>query len=249
MILAALAALGIDKTDFVEQIKQLDIPEFEIKFTEVDRSGIAALLAEVKVPNENKHRHLRDIQAIIERSRLSRSVKDRAIAVFERLADAEAKIHGTDVQSVHFHEVGAMDAIVDIVGSCIGFEILGIERFICSKIHIGSGFVQMAHGKYPVPPPAVTELLKGIPVYSTDIEGELITPTGAAIISTVCDSYGALPEMIVEISSYGAGTRAYDEFPNALRLFVGQSTETAEVSTVQRSTLTLIETNIDDLSP
>ncbi len=141
-----------------------------------------------------------------------------------------------------------MDAIVDVVGACIGFEMLGIERFACSKIHVGSGFAQMAHGKFPVPPPAVAELLSGVPIYSTEIEGELITPTGAAIISTVCDSYGAIPEMTVEATAYGAGTRKYDGFPNVLRLIVGESVAD-EPRTTNNDQLTLIETNIDDLSP
>src|SRR6185369_15561992 len=152
------------------------------------------------------------------------------------------------LEKVHFHEVGAMDAIVDVVGACIGFEMLGIERFECSKIHVGSGFVKIAHGTFPVPPPAVVELLTGIPTYSAEIEGELITPTGAAIISTVCDSYGVLPEMKVEVTSYGAGTREYTDFPNVVRLMLGE-TANAKVANVSTDRLILIETNIDDISP
>jgi uncharacterized protein (TIGR00299 family) protein len=158
------------------------------------------------------------------------------------LADAEAKVHGVDVEHIHFHEVGAMDAIVDIVGSCIGFEMLGIERFACSKIHVGSGFVDMAHGKFPVPPPAVVELLNGIPYYSTEIEGELATPTGVAIVSTLCEEHSS--EIKVEKVGYGAGTREYKGFPNALRLILGN---TAEATATDKPLL--IETNLDDLSP
>ena len=146
-----------------------------------------------------------------------------------------------------------MDAIIDVVGACIGFEMLGIEKFACSRIHVGSGFAQMAHGKFPIPPPAVAELLKNAPVYSTEIEGELITPTGAAIIATVCDEFGQIPEMRLEKTAYGAGTREYKNFPNALRLILGeietQRRRDAESFKGKSENLLLIETNIDDLTP
>ena len=155
MILGALVALGVDENALVEQIKLLDITDFSIEFSTKNKSGISAVYADVKVPQENAHRHLHTIEKIIEDSRLSEKVKKRAIKIFKRLAAAEAKIHGIEIEKVHFHEVGAMDAIIDVVGACIGFEMLGIEKFACSKIHVGSGFVQMAHGKFPIPPPAV----------------------------------------------------------------------------------------------
>ncbi len=253
MILGGLIALGVDKDDLVRELQSLSTAEFNIEIRKVDRSGIAATHVKVIVPEEQAHRHLRDIEKIIHDSSLSDLVKSRSIAIFSRLAEAEAKVHGIDIQKVHFHEVGAMDAIIDVVGSCIGFEQLGIERFVCSKIHAGSGFVQMAHGKYPVPPPAVAELLSGIPIYSTDVEGEMITPTGAAIISSLCDSYGALPEMTVELTGYGAGTREYQGFPNALRLMLGE-TEAAQLvnekitDSTHTEHLVLLETNLDDIS-
>ena len=251
MILAALVGLGVDKTALIRQLRQLNISDFDIEFSNVDRSGISALHAEVKVPHEHIHRHLSDIKKIINDSGLGKTVKERVVAIFTRLAEAEAKIHGIDVEHVHFHEVGGMDAIVDVVGACIGFEMLGIESFACSKVHVGSGFAKMAHGKFPIPPPAVAELLSGVPIYSTDVQGELITPTGAAIISTVCDSYGTIPELKVEKSAYGAGTREYKDFPNTLRLILG---ETSAATTSDRQSpsmdyLVLLETNIDDLSP
>jgi len=248
MILGSLAALGLDREQLVLELRKLDIAEFELVFTNVDRSGISATHLEVLVPPEHVHRHLHHIEAIIGNSILADSVKSRAMAIFTRLAEAEAKIHGIDVNKVHFHEVGAMDAIIDVVGSCIAFEMLSIEQFVCSKIHVGSGFTQMAHGRFPVPPPAVAELLSGVPIYSTEIEGELITPTGAAIISTLCDSYGTIPEMLVEQTAYGAGTRQYDKFPNVLRVMIGESNP-REHGTTNHQELTLIETNIDDLSP
>jgi uncharacterized protein (TIGR00299 family) protein len=262
MILGALVALGVDKKELIEQIKLLDVADFEIEFTTKDKSGIAAIHADVKVPHEHAHRHLHTIEKIINDSRLSDSVKKRAIEIFTRLAEAEAKIHGIEIEKVHFHEVGAMDAIIDVVGACVGFEILGIEKFVCSKIHVGSGFAKMAHGKFPIPPPAVAELLKNAPVYSTEIEGELITPTGAAIIATVCDEFGQIPEMIIEKTGYGAGTREYKDFPNALRLILGEtfnakakgkddldiSTENQKPKTKNQNLL-IIETNLDDVSP
>ncbi len=274
MILGALVALGIDENKLVEQIKLLDIADFEIEFTTKNKSGIAAVHAFVKVPHEHAHRHLRDIEKIIDDSRLSESVKNRAIKIFQRLAEAEARVHGTSVEKIHFHEVGAMDAIVDVVGACVGFEMLEIEKFYCSKIHVGSGFVKMAHGKFPVPPPAVAELLQNVPIYSTEIEGELITPTGAAIISTVCEEFGQMPEMRVEKAAYGAGTREYKDFPNVLRLMLGEvqspkskvqslseelritnyelrdeSNPKSKIQNPISTDLLLLETNIDDSSP
>jgi len=251
MILAALVSLGVDKTALIEQLRRLNISDFNIEFSTVDRSGISAVYADVKVPHERVHRHLSDIKKIINESTLSEAVKERAVAIFTRLAEAEAKIHGIEVEKVHFHEVGAMDAIVDVVGACIGFEMLGIERFTCSKVHVGSGFAQMAHGRFPIPPPAVAELLTRAPIYSTDIEGELITPTGAAIISTVCESYGAIPELKVERTGYGAGTREYKDFPNALRIILGETDRNAisDHRPLTTDHLVLLETNIDDLSP
>lgn len=235
MILGALVALGVDENELVERIKLLDISDFSIEFTTKDKSGIAAIHAEVKVPHEHKHRHLHHIETIINDSRLNDSVKKRAVEIFTNLAKAEAKIHGVDIQKIHFHEVGAMDAIVDVVGACIGFELLEIERFACSKIHVGSGFAQMAHGKFPIPPPAVAELLRGAPIYSTEIEGELITPTGAAIITTVCEEFGTIPEMRIEKTAYGAGTREYKDFPNALRLIMGSQTSDSNSQTPEKS--------------
>ena len=262
MILGALIALGVDENQLNEQLNLLNIADFEIKFSTRDKSGISAIHAEVTVPHETAHRHLHTIEKIINDSGLSGRIKNRAIKIFTNLAKAEAKIHGIDVEKVHFHEVGAMDAIIDVVGACVGFEFLKIKRFACSKIHVGSGFAQMAHGKFPVPPPAVAELLTNIPIYSTEIEGELITPTGAAIIATVCDSFGQIPEMIIEKTAYGAGTRDYKDFPNALRLILGETEKdlTADFADerginrnqkpkTKNQKLLLIETNIDDLSP
>lgn len=258
MILGALIGLGVDRGKIIGEISKLDIEGYRIDVSTVDRSGISATKATVEVPHEHAHRHLHHIEKIINESNLGDNVKTRALKIFGRLAEAEAKVHGITVEKVHFHEVGAMDAIIDVVGACVGFELLGIEKFACSKIHVGSGFVKMAHGKFPVPPPAVAELLKDAPVYSTEIEGELITPTGAAIISTVCEEFGAIPEMKIERTAYGAGTREYKDFPNVLRLMLGdvqslkfkvQGQETSGYRLPATDYLLLLETNIDDISP
>jgi uncharacterized protein (TIGR00299 family) protein len=176
---------------------------------------------------------------------LSESVKDRAAKIFRRLAEAEARVHNEPVEHVHFHEVGALDAIVDVVGAAICFELIGIEHFVSSPLNVGSGMVEMAHGRFPVPPPAVTELLKGVPFYSTEVKGELLTPTGAAIITTVCSEFGALPELKLEQTGYGAGTREYEKFPNVLRVLIGE-TKDAEPD---KAHLWMLETNVDDMSP
>lgn len=250
MILAGLIDLGVGVDELRTELAKLPLEGYEIITNRVDRSGIASTHVEVRVPVEKGHRHLRHIREILDNSTLSPGVKDRALAIFTNLAAAEAKVHGIDIEKVHFHEVGAMDAIIDIVGACIGFEMLGIERFGCSSIHVGSGFVTMEHGKFPVPPPAVAELLAGKPIYSTEITGELITPTGAAIIATVCTSYGPLSELSVEKTGYGAGTREYKDFPNSLRLMLGESaSETAVRSSGSVADLVMLETNIDDISP
>ena len=247
MVLGGLIALGVDRDELLSRVRTVSPVEVDLQIDTVNRSGISATHVSVRVPDEKHHRHLSDIENIIDAAEISHTARERSKAIFRRLAEAEAKVHGIEVGRVHFHEVGAMDAIVDIVGACIGFEMLGIERFVCSRIHVGSGFVDMAHGKFPVPPPAVAELLGGIPFYSTEIEGELATPTGVAIISTVCDEYEPAIEITAERTAYGAGSREYKDFPNVLRLILG-STEDVRA---RRNTdhLTLLETNIDDMSP
>ena len=254
MTLGALVGAGADSRALKEQLALLDLAGYEINFEEVDRSGINATRAVVRLTKEeHHHRHLADIHEIISRSRLADAVKERAMKIFTRLAEAEARVHNVAVERVHFHEVGAVDAIVDVVGACVGFELLGVERFACSALHVGSGTVEMEHGRFPVPPPAVAELLRGAPVYSTDIVGELVTPTGAAIVSTLCESFGAMPRMKLLSTGYGAGVREYKNFPNALRVLVGEAEVPASVvdegGAVRDEELTFVETNLDDVSP
>ncbi len=229
MILGALIAAGVEPQAFMQQLSLLGLAGYTIKFETVDRAGISATYARVQVPHEHAHRHLADILKVICDSRLSDTIKDRAARIFTRLAEAEARVHNEAVAQVHFHEVGAMDAIIDVVGASIGFELLGIKRYAASALHVGSGTIEMDHGRYPVPPPAVAELLKGVPFYSTDVKGELVTPTGAAIITT-------------------------QNFPNALRILIGEEqvdTATKSVSPTAplEEHLWMIETNLDDISP
>jgi uncharacterized protein (TIGR00299 family) protein len=246
MTLGALVDAGADARELTERIALLGVDGYEICFEKVDRSGISATRALVRLTNEEKkHRHLSHIEKIIGDSRLNDSVKERALKIFRRLGEAEARVHDVPVERIHFHEVGAVDAIVDVVGACVGFELLQVERFVASALHVGSGTVEMEHGRFPVPPPAVAELLKGAPVYATDIVGELVTPTGAAIVATVCEEFGALPRMNVQATGYGAGGREYKNFPNVLRVLVGES----EVSPQGVEELLMVETNVDDVSP
>ena len=244
MILGALVAAGVEPHALIERLNALSVSGFKVDFETVNRSGISATHARVHTAEQHVHRHLSDILKIIYDSRLTDGVKQRAALVFSRLAEAEAHVHNEPVDRVHFHEVGALDAIVDIVGAAICFELLDIEKFVCSPLHVGSGTVNMAHGLFPVPPPAVAELLKGVPVYSTEIKGELVTPTGAAIITSVCSEFGPLPSLTLERSGYGAGTREYEKFPNVLRVLIGE-----EIRKIADEQLVMIETNVDDLSP
>src|SRR5215216_4479542 len=245
MILGAMVAAGVDPSFLRKQLSRLPVAGFSIDFETVNRSGLSATYARVETAHEHKHRHLSDIKQIIEGSDLPDSVKQRAVQIFTRLAEAEARVHNEAIDHVHFHEVGALDAIVDVVGAAICFDALKIERFICSPLHVGSGMVKMAHGQFPIPPPAVAELLKGVPFYSTEIKGELLTPTGAAIITSICSDYGPIPEMKTDTTGYGAGTREYQDFPNVLRVLLGES----EAVGANDERLWMLETNLDDASP
>src|SRR5712672_2965698 len=245
MILGALVGAGIRPQALIEQLDFLGVSGWQVDFEQVDRSGISATYARVHTAPEHAHRHLSDILKIIYDSGLTGGVKDRAARIFSLLAEAEAHVHNQPIEKIHFHEVGALDAIIDVCGAAIGFELLGIEQFISSPLRVGTGMIEMAHGRFSIPPPAVAELLTGKPIYAGDIEGEFVTPTGAAILAAVCGSFGPLPPMQIEKTGYGAGTRDHQNFPNALRIFVG---ETEEASSVDEKLL-MIETNIDDISP
>lgn len=245
MILGALINAGVEPAALIENLHLLGVGGWQIEFEPVKRSGLSAIHARVQTAQEHSHRHLKDILEIIDESRLSDSVKDRAGQIFTRLAQAEARVHDESIERIHFHEVGALDAIIDVCGAAIGFELLGVERFVSSPLRVGKGIVKMSHGHFPIPPPAVAELLKDKPIYAGDLEGEFVTPTGAAIISTICDEFGSIPAMRIAAAGYGAGTRDHDSFPNVLRVFVGETSLQGAVD----ETLLMIETNIDDMSP
>ena len=202
--------------------------------------------AGVPAPHDHSHRTLREILEIIERAAVSDSAKATAIRVFEALGAAEAEIHNTSVETVHFHEVGAVDAMVDIVCAAVGAEALGVEEWVCSPLNVGGGTVKCAHGTLPVPAPATLKLLAGAPVYSSGPQVELVTPTGAAIVKTLAARFASFPAMKVEKSGYGAGSRDFPDHPNVLRLTIGEAAATA---TTLADRITVLEANLDDLSP
>jgi hypothetical protein len=193
-------------------------------------------------------RSLKEIHEIIGRAAINEGAKKTALAIFSALGRAEAKVHNNDIESVHFHEVGAVDAIVDIVGAAVGAEALGVDEIVCSPLNVGGGTVQCTHGVFPVPAPATIELLKGAPVYSSGIQKELVTPTGAAIVKVLAKRFGEFPTMTVEKSGYGAGTRDFAGQPNVVRLTIGQAASTLAAKTAQE-TIAILEANLDDLNP
>jgi uncharacterized protein (TIGR00299 family) protein len=200
-------------------------------------------------PHEHGHgRGLKEIRQIIEKAAISGTAKATAIRIFEALGAAEAEIHDSSIESVHFHEVGAVDAIVDIVCAAVGSEALGVDEWICSPLNVGGGIVTCAHGTLPVPAPATLKLLQDAPVYSSGPQVELVTPTGAAIVKTLATRFGSFPRMKIEKTGYGAGTRDFHEHPNLLRLTIGEAVEASGALTSDE-TITVLEANLDDLSP
>ena len=194
-------------------------------------------------------RGLTEIREIISAASISESARKTAIAIFDVLGQAEAKIHNTPVESVHFHEVGAVDAMVDIVCAAVGAEALGVDEIICSPLNVGGGMVTCAHGTFPIPAPATVELLKGAPVYSSGLQAELVTPTGAAIVKSLASRFAAFPEMKIEKSGYGAGSRDFPGHPNVVRLTIGEAASTALAAKTASEMITLLEANLDDLNP
>lgn len=245
MVLGALVDAGVAIDALRSELARLDLRGYEISSEKVMRSGIAATRVHVLVnQKDQKSRHLSDIITIIEGSSLSATVRKKSSRIFTRLAEAEAKVHATTPESIHFHEVGAVDAIVDIVGSVIGLELLGITRIVSSAVNTGSGMVQTVHGLLPVPAPATAELLTGIPFYQSAAQFELATPTGAAIISTLGSSFGILPSVKPERIAYGAGHRDIPGQPNVLRILIGETAASHD-----EDSSVVVETNIDDMNP
>ena len=254
MTLGALLACGADETELRERLGALNVPGYELRVTRVTRQGITATDVDVHLneAEQGHERHLSDIAAILESSALPPGVRQKALAIFTRLADAEAKIHGTTREQIHFHEVGAVDAIIDIVGSCLLLDMLGVERVVTSSIPCGHGTIKCQHGIMPVPAPATMELLQGFPVHSVDIKGELVTPTGAALLTTLSDpaTAGKMPAMRVLAGGFGAGKKQFKpDMPNLLRVILGETEEAATGGDDTPQTVAVLETNLDDQNP
>jgi uncharacterized protein (TIGR00299 family) protein len=244
MILGALLDLGVSPDTFIQKMAELELP-VDIRVEETKRCSLRALKVDVHVRSKKeKTRKWGDVEKLITNTSFTESVKKNALQIFRRLFEAEAHVHGHTFQKAHLHEAGADDAIIDIVGSCFLFEQLHISKFHASPLNVGQGTVKTSHGTLPVPPPAVAELLKGVPVYSDFVKQELVTPTGAAIVSSVVEKFLPFPELCYEKVGCGAGSRDFPDFPNILRIFYGdrQSTEADR-------DIYVIETNIDDSTP
>src|SRR5580704_13553704 len=224
-------------------------PEHEHRHNHEHSSEAGSSRAGVRAPHEHSHgRGLTEIREIISKAEISDAAKKTAVAIFEALGMAEAKIHATSIEKVHFHEVGAVDAMVDIVCAAVGSEALGVEEIICSPLNVGGGTVRCAHGTFPVPAPATVELLEGAPVYSSGVQAELVTPTGAAIVKILARRFAAFPEMRIDKSGYGAGSRDFPGHPNVVRLTIGEAASTLAAKTAS-DTVTVLEANLDDLNP
>ncbi|MDE2869466.1 MAG: nickel pincer cofactor biosynthesis protein LarC [Chloroflexota bacterium] len=245
MILGALLDAGLDKTRLLAELRKLDLPPWELSDEHVQRGLIQARLVDFDIEDRGHHHPYTDIDARIAAADLEPGIKKEARQIFRRLAEAEAHIHGTQVNEVEFHEVGAADSVLDVVGAALAFHLMGIDHVVVSPINTGSGWVDTAHGRLPVPAPATTRLLagSGAVAYGSDVKFELLTPTGAAVLTHAADAYGPLPPMRVLQTGYGAGT-ARLAIPNVLRVTLGQAAETH-----QADTATVIETNIDDMNP
>jgi uncharacterized protein (TIGR00299 family) protein len=244
MILGALLDLGVSHDTFIQKMAELELP-VDIDIKETQRASLRALKVDVQVRSKTeKTRKWADVEKLIQNASFSEPVKNSALQIFQRLFEAEARVHGHTFQNAHLHEAGADDAIIDIVGSSFLFEQLKISKFLASPLNVGQGAVKTSHGTLPVPPPAVAELLKGIPVYSGFVKQELVTPTGAAIVSSVVEKFLPFPELCYQEVGCGAGGRDFPEFPNILRVFYGDPGPNEADRNIY-----IIETNIDDSTP
>lgn len=251
MFLAALIDAGIPVDRLFGELKKLPLGFYEFKRTRALRGGLVGTRVDIRVPGEQPHRKLADIEALIENAALPESAAAQALKAFNRLAEVEGKLHNLPVSEIHFHEVGAVDAIIDIVGTCVAMELLEISDLVCSPLNVGGGHASAAHGNLPVPAPATAELLKDIPVYSSGVEGELVTPTGATLVSTLASGFGPFPSMKVAKIGYGAGLKEYSDHPNIARIFIGEPVEVAagQPGLPGDEIVSVIEANVDDMSP
>lgn len=243
MLLASLIDAGADAKRIERQLRKLPVKGWSLQMRTIRKQGIAALHLEVK-QGPQPERRLSDIVTIIDKAKFSDKVTGSAYLIFSALAKAEARVHKAPIDHIHFHEVGAVDAIIDIIGVCLALEDLHVDEVHCSPLNVGHGLVKCAHGWLPVPAPATALLLRKTKIYQNELSGELITPTGAAILSTLSKAFGPMPEMTVTAVGHGAGTREL-ELPNMVRAFLGQASPVAATA----SNLVLLETNIDDMNP
>ncbi len=251
MLVGGLLDAGLPLELLSRELEKLGVKNFSLSAQKVVKGNIASTKFEVTPGEEHAHRHLHQIEKILQESDLAIRVKEMALQIFRRLAEAEALVHGTSPEKIHFHEVGAIDSIVDIVGACIGFDYFGIELFLSSALNVGKGTVRCAHGILPVPAPATAEMLKGIPIYSNQLEGELVTPTGAAIVSALCTGFGGVPSWRMERNGFGAGCRDFQGSANVVRIMVGETGEEAcpGTSASPKTSVIVLEANIDDMNP
>ena len=248
MTLGALVDAGADLNFVLTTLKELNVDGWSLSAELVERQGIRATRAIVDAPEQHHHRHWSDIQELLQQSSLPERVKSRSLAVFETLAVAEGKVHGVPPEEVHFHEVGALDAIVDIVGACAALESLNIDEIASGPVAVGVGTISAAHGVLPNPPPAVVNLLAGVPTVGVDVDLELTTPTGAAIIKALATTVGPMPDMTIHSSGYGAGTRDLSDRANVTQVIVGTTTPATTSDSDSTETVVELATNVDDVT-
>jgi len=247
MILAALLAAGLEEGALRSRLAGLRLPGFDLRVEQVQKSGIGATRVDVLVDDDAPERHLSDLVEVVEAAELPSQVIAQSVAVLRRIGQVEASIHAApNAEHVHLHELGGLDTLVDVVGAVSGIDLLDIDRVVCSPIPLGRGFINSAHGRIPVPAPATVALLQGASVVGSEIEGETVTPTGAALLTALASAYGPIPAMTLRACGYGAGSKNWS-IPNVLRVLIGDSP--APASELKAEMLAVLETNIDDLNP
>lgn len=246
MMLGALLDVGWEASDLRKEAEKLKLGGWGLEVKKVSRRGITGTQVIIR-DEENKPRSFSELLEIIENSDLKDKVKEKSRSILTRIGEAESRIHGVPLSEIHLHELGGVDTLIDVVGTVSGIERLGIEKIYASRVHVGKGFIECAHGILPLPAPATLELLKDVPIYGGDVEGELATPTGAAIISSLASGFGRIPSMVTQRIGYGAGERDFP-FPNLLRVFLGTAEEISKDAYVENAAM-VIEANIDDMNP
>ena len=245
MFLGALIDCGLPRTVLRQKLSTLSLDPYTLSITPVQKMNLSGCKITIRSSaRKHPHRGLKDIQSIISKSKLPKTVRELSLSAFERLAQVEAKIHRKKITEVHFHEVGALDSIIDIVGTAIGIDYFKLDKVFASPLPLGSGFTTTQHGVIPLPAPATLALLKGVPVYGTALNTELVTPTGAALITSLTKTFGPMPPMTIKKVGYGGGTRQHKDRPNLLRLVIGEDCDSAEADQVL-----ILETQIDDMNP